>query len=139
MVQNDYVYEESSRRLVVGLILIVSLSFIYFGYRHNVPLLILTPPLISFLLCAWALIANRTSGVAFVGDHLKLYSGPWQRVLSTTDIDAIYVTYWMEGAPTLKLKLVTGANVTIPSTCLGSSSEFLKAFQTRNLTIVRTN
>jgi hypothetical protein len=139
MEAQNYSYQESSRRPIVFFVLALSLGFFVAAKKSGTPWYVSAPAIVSVLMCTWAIIANRVSGSQLDDETLSLFSGKWQRRLSVDEIDAIHVTEWSEGAPTLLLVTKDQEKLSIPSVCIGSSKKFLAACVEHGFKTVQKN
>ncbi len=132
----DYTYEENSRRPVTLFATVVGVAMLAVAAAYDAPWFFVTPVLVAFLMCLWAIVSNRKSGMMLVGDELRLYAGRWSQTVLASRIRSAKITHWTDGAPSVTLKLADGTSVPIPGYCIGSAAQFTQALRGRGIAIV---
>jgi hypothetical protein len=129
---NLYRHEESSRRpATVGLVF--SGFFLGFCYIYPAPWYFFVPVVFCTVMCSWAFIANRLSGLRLTDTELTMYAGKWKQSVPLTEIAVVNIKQWMEGAPDFSLDMKDGRDISIPGYCIGPSKDFTAALSQLNI------
>jgi hypothetical protein len=129
----DYAYSEYSRRPITFVALALSLVMFMIGLSYAAPWYFFAPILIVAAMTTVMIVYNRQSGMTLSGSEIRLYSGQWVEQVAVSDIQEMHVTRWSDGAPSARLKLVSGKTVSIPGYCVGSVRDLEAALAARNI------
>jgi hypothetical protein len=134
----DYTYFEQGRRLITLVALCLSTAMLAVAVAYGVELFYLAPVFIALLMLLWMVIVNRRTGMALTGDQLMIFVGNRQQVVATADIRSVKFVNWMEGAPTITMRMANGPDVDIPGYCFGSAAELKRALVARKISIIES-
>ena len=91
----------------------VSIGMFAFGFYYGAPWYFLAPVALSTALFMWQWIGNQVSGSEVTADAVRLYVGQKETIIPMTNIRTVRVTKWSDGAPSIRLILHEGADVSI--------------------------
>jgi hypothetical protein len=130
-----YRYEKNSRRLATILGLVLSGFLMGIGYTYPTPWYFFAPVVLCAVMCLWAIIANRVSGLCVTDADLIMYTGKWRQNISLSEIAFVSIKQWMDSAPSFSLNMRDGSHIAIPGHCIGSSRDFTQALSKSNIPV----
>ena len=91
----------------------VSIGMFAFGFYYGAPWYFLAPVALSTALFMWQWIGNQVSGSEVTADAVRLYVGQKETIIPMTNIRTVRVTKWSDGAPSIRLILHEGVDVSV--------------------------
>ena len=134
-IMNTFLHQhlETSRRPIVGVVAVLAVGMIWFGFARAAPWYVFPPVFAALAMSVWMLVGGRISGCELTSQELRLFSGRWERLISLSDVTAFSVTTWSEGPDWITLHIEGKADFVIPSHCTGNAKALAVALEAQGI------
>lgn len=127
-----YEFQQSSRRMGVLLVFLVSLGMLWIGLAYHAPIEWLGIIGVSSAMLALMLLQGKVSGSRLTPTHLELWDGTRRQRIPLAGVDHVKIVRW-SSSWSVTLVMKDGKQDPIPGMCFGSAMALAEAFKAAGL------